>query len=538
MVGSTTSPAGNARAALRHLLGGNPPNGIAPEQCGPFAPLITSLYQAHATGGTPAVVGAFTVAARVDTAIAQLVSGDEPPSRPTAALAPPLPHAATLVQAHAAPCGHWLDEYVAFAQQAAPMTPRLLHEAAGLFAVSAAIARRLVLKAGLLNIYPNVYFLFVSPSTIDHKSTGLRVLDQVIRSAGLDHLLMPRKGTPQALVMDFDPHKLPNERQLRDLDAYLARRAFAAQRAWIREEASALFASLKQEFNAGLLELILELYDCPDSYDDLTVSRGETRIERAYLSFFGVSTPSEMQPHFANQAFWTNGLWARCVVLTPRERPGQFVFFPAPMDPGPVAHGLRRIAELFPSPRAELAQVRDANGNEKPFVQVHDVPAPRAVLLDAGVWEAWEAYSRATGHTLLADGAVDEELYACYGRFGTLAIKVATLLAAMDAEAPTVSIGLRHFARAQALVEQWRTGLHTVWAEQSQTIDSRLGERLLKQIKRAGASGITTRDLCRAVRAHTKDVGDALAVLEKAGKVELRTTTNGRNRKVELWSAE
>jgi len=534
---ASESPTGNARTALRHLLGGNPPNGIGPEQCGAFGPVIGSLYQIHAKDGTPAVVAAYTVAARNDPALAQLVSGDGP-ALVSSAAAPALPVEALAVMAHAAPCGHWLDQYVAFAQQAAPMTPRLLHEAAGLFAVSAAVARRLVVRAGLLNIYPNLYFLFVSPSTIDHKSTGLRVLEQVMRGAGLDHLLMPRKGTPQALVMDLDPHKLPNERQLRDIDAYLARRAFAAQRAWIREEASALFASLKQEFNAGLLELILELYDCPDGYDDLTVSRGETRIERAYLSFFGVSTPSEMQAHFANQAFWTNGLWARCVVLTPRERSKDFVFFPAALDPAAVADGLRQIAARFPTPRAELAQVRDAHGNEKPFIQVHDVPAPADARLGPGVWQAWEAYSRATGHTLLYGGSVDEELYACYGRFGTLAIKVATLLATMDAQQLPVTVEVRHFARAQALVESWRAGLHTVWAEQSQTLDSRLGERLLKQVRKAGPGGSTTRDLCRAVRANAKDVGEALTILEKAGKIGSHATTNSRNRKVELWSAE
>jgi hypothetical protein len=537
MTASTASPITNARSAVRGLLNGNPPNGIAPDTCGPYAALVATLYQAHEAGGTQAVVGAFNVAARVDKAVAQLVSGDNPPPAPTLAV-PALPAEATAIYAHAAPCGAWLDDYVAFAQQAAPMTPRLLHEAAGLFAVSAAVARRLVVKAGLLSIYPNLYFLFVSPSTIDHKSTGLRVLEQVIQQAGLSHLMMPRKGTPQALVMDLDHHKLPNERQMRDLPAFLARRAFAAQRAWIREEASALFASLKQEFNAGLLELILELYDCPESYDDLTVSRGETRIERAYLSFFGVSTPSEMQPHFANQAFWTNGLWARCLVLTPRERAGAFVFFPSPMDCGPVAAGLREIAGMFPSPVAELNEVEDINGNKKPFVQLHDVPMPRHVLLAEGVWDAWEAYSRATGHTLIYGGAVDEELYACYGRFGTLAIKVATLLATMDAPQLPVSIELRHFARAQQLVEGWRAGLHTVFADQGQTLDGRLADRALKQIRKAGAAGVTARDLCRALRAHTKDVSECLAVLEKAGKVECRTVSNSRNRKVELWVAE
>lgn len=534
---TATDPSDYTRTAVRHLLSGNPPNGISPDMCGQWGGIVASLYQAHKDGGHTSVMRAWSTAARNDRTLATLISSDDttPISTPAA---PPLPSEATTIYQHAEPCGAWLDEYVAFAQQAAPMTPRLLHEAAGLFAVSAAVARRLVVKAGLLNIYPNLYFLFVSPSTIDHKSTGLRVLEQVMHAAGLSHLLMPRKGTPQALVMDLDPHKLPNERQARDLGSYLARRAFAAQRAWIREEASALFASLKQEYNAGLLELILELYDCPDFYDDLTVSRGETRIERAYLSFFGISTPSEMQPHFANQAFWTNGLWARCVVLTPRERAHQFVFFPPSIDAAPVAAGLREIAGIFPSPRADLIDVEDAFGNKKPYIQLLDVPAPRPVILGAGVWEAWEAYSRATGHTLIHTGAVDEELYACYGRFGTLAIKVATLLAVMDAPNLSVTVELRHLARAQRMVEGWRAGLHVVFAEQSQTVDSRLADRLLKQIKKAGAAGITTRDLCRAVRAPAKDVSESLSVLSQAGKVECRTSKNSRGRKVELWVAE
>lgn len=531
----------NARAALRLVISdGQPPNGTRPEDCGELAETVKAVFGAYETGSTQAARRVWGALVKTNPSLARVISdgmkAEPEPIRAAAPQMPELPMDAQQVYQHIAPCGQWLNDYIDYAIEAAPMTPRNFHEAAGLFAASMAVARRLVWLHGAHRTYPNLYFLFVSPSTIDHKTTGKDVLQAIIRDAGLDHMLMPRKATPQALVNDLDYAKLPKPRQMIGLDAFLLRRAFAAQRGWLRDEASALFASLKQEFNAGLLELILELYDCPEYYDDLTISRDETRIERAYLSFFGLSTPVEMAPHFSNISYWSNGLWARCLVLTPEEGDRPFRFFPQAIhNDGAVARGLNWMYRLFPQPRAELDSVEVRDGKPEQVIRLLNVSPPAVAELAPGVWEAWEAYAKATTHTLLHGKAVEEELYSCYGRFGTLAAKVAMLLAVMDTEEPPIRVELRHYAAAQQKVEMWRAGLHRLWTSQGTTTETRLMDRILRRMERAGATGITVRDLCIGLRQTAKDVSEALTLLHKAGKVRCEQVRAANGRTTEVW---
>lgn len=55
----------------------------------------------------------------------------------------------------------------------------------------------------------------------------------------------------------------------------------------------------------------LEMWDCPDELGDQTISRGQQHVRAIYLTFFGATTPKNMEPHLQNAAFWLGGLWSR-----------------------------------------------------------------------------------------------------------------------------------------------------------------------------------------------------------------------------------
>src|SRR5690606_34970415 len=141
-------------------------------------------------GGTIEVRATFNGLVRAHPDLARLLAGHHttPSPRPPA---PELPQPAQAITEHNAPCGTWLDDYVAYAAQAAPMTPMSFHELAGLMAVSIAVAGRLHLPLPARSLYPNLYALFLAPSTIAHKSTGFGLLEQLLQQAGINHLLMP-----------------------------------------------------------------------------------------------------------------------------------------------------------------------------------------------------------------------------------------------------------------------------------------------------------------------------------------------------------
>ncbi len=65
-----------AYSAIRNLLNGGPPDGIAPEACGRWAEHVQALYEAHGTGGIESVRRAFDVLARQEPALAELIAGN------------------------------------------------------------------------------------------------------------------------------------------------------------------------------------------------------------------------------------------------------------------------------------------------------------------------------------------------------------------------------------------------------------------------------------------------------------------------------
>jgi hypothetical protein len=502
-----------AREAVQALVNGTaeqPASGL-----GDWQAAYDDLWGLYTTGGKEKVRTVVSGDRKLRTLLAQGGGGVALSTDATLVSYPPLPAAATAVYQHQGPCGHWLDDYVQFAQEAAPMAPRNLHESAGLFAVSAAIARRLVLHASMEAIHPNLYVLFLAPSTIYTKSTALKIIEQVLHQARLSHLLLPQRATPQALVNDLSEHKLPTKHA--DLEMFLQRRAFAARRSYIRDEVSSLFVEMRREYNAGLLELLLELYNCRADFTEMTISRGDITVSDSYMSFLGISTPSEMSPHLANPTFWSNGLWTRFALLTPDESP-RYAFYPQQIGGlDGLASRLRAMYDLFPEPRAELTHEDDEQGKSAPVIRVYNKQSPRPAQLAPGVWDAWAAYHRAC-YDVIQAGSLAKDLHPNYGRFATMAIKTAMVLAVMDGAELPVVVSLAHYARAQQIVEGWRASLHHIWEQQAETEDETNARRIYDWIRQHG--GATSRLLQQRLHIHARPVREALQVLEESGQVE------------------
>jgi hypothetical protein len=532
-------PTAAARTTITALLHGAPPNGIRPDDCGAWRDVVAALHEAYADDGTTAVRRTYDLLARTTPALIALVAGAEdaaePAERPARGAAPALPDAARAIEAHAAPCGAWLDAYVAYAAQAAPMAPASFHEAAGLFAAALAVARRLCARSDAVTLYPNLYVAYVAESGIYTKTSALKVMLDVLARAGLRHLLLPAKLTPEALVdkmsVGLVDDKLPEHKLLR----LLREKAFAAQRGWVVEEVSSLFGSLEREFNKSMKELLLSLYD-GTNYDASTITRGDSEVRDPYLSFFGVSTPMLMGPHFANQEHWASGLWSRFIPLVPR--PDEPPVWREPTGvreaPAEVVAGLRRVYELFPRPEADI--VADEEKGIR-WVEVTGMPAPLEATFEPAAWAAWHAYRKATTYDLLRGGAVEPVLASSYSRFGTQLVKVALLLAAMDAEPESgvVLVRAAHVARAQQIVERWRATLHHIHAEQGLTAETQLMQRIQRQLQRAEGGGMTVRDLCMRLRATAREVGEALDILRRAGRVAGVQARAKNGRDIEVW---
>lgn len=522
-----------ARHAITALLAGSPPNGVAPESVGEWGHILTQLYDAHRAGGTSDVRRMFDALTRANRGLTALVASDALPPSPTNTM-PALPSEAEAVLAHLAPCGGWLNQYTAYACQAAPKAPRSFHEMAGLFAVSTVIARRLVHRAGSKAFYPNLYALLLADSGYG-KTTALDLVLDLFRETRMLHFLAPQSMTPQGLAQEFSI-AIPGWWQTADDETrsdWLKQRAFAAQRGWLVDETSGLFEGFKREFNAGMQALILQLYECPEyPIAAQTASKGRTTIKQPYLSFIGGSAPALMGSYLTDRMLWYGGLWARFLFVVPDRAPTWEFFPPASTFPRSVLDRFLEIEALFPARDAALEYDEAGDGPRRPRIAISGLRPPDQVVLEPGVWQAWEAYSRATAFDLALHTDVEPALRFSYQRFGAHVIKVAMLLATMDASHAPIHLSLVHFARAVQIVEGWRAALHQVWSSGAETDEAQLIDRVLAHLQKCHPHGRTVRELAQGLHTKTDDLRTALEVLRLAGRVE--TSKAGRR---ELWGS-
>ena len=300
---------------VARLLAGAPsPSPAPPGLSAPWAGLIQAIVQVGPGERLPAFEKVLSelpgnlateIRTRVGRAGRAILRGPTPQVLATPEFAgtdvPELPQTAQLppdLQGAGGEAGSWLTDYVAYAAGVSERTPRLFHEAIGLWTGSLAIARRLRLRLRHGDIYPNLYVLGVASTTLYAKSTALDVGSRLIHES-FPHLLFANDFTPEAMLADLagrEPVNL-NSADLteRDRDLWLQGRHFAAQRGFIAEEASALLAGLRRDYMTGMAELLLRLYDCPDLYRRNTRGAGFIVVRKAYLSIIGMTTPARLQ---------------------------------------------------------------------------------------------------------------------------------------------------------------------------------------------------------------------------------------------------
>ena len=209
-------------------------------------------------------------------------------------LVPDLPKDARLPDTLGADVGGWLADYVRYASDVSERTPELMHQAAGLWLASVAVARRLHIAMPHGNVYPNLYMLAVAKTTLFSKTTGMGVMEALLADA-MPHLTLSNDSTPEAMLAEFggkQPSNLESAEVSDDVrELWRQGQRFAAQRGLVLEEASGLLAGLRKDYMQGMAELLLRLHDCPNQYRRHTKGGGYLVIRNAYLGICGWTTP-------------------------------------------------------------------------------------------------------------------------------------------------------------------------------------------------------------------------------------------------------
>ncbi len=417
--------------------------------------------------------------------------------------------------------GGWLDDFSNWAGHNSPETPSSFIQAGGIWLIGLAIARRLYIHVHE-KTYPHLYMLWIGESGMA-KSTGLNQINRLVYQV-MPYMLLPEENSPESLIenlagnMPENLDKLPRTFQ----DRIQSGAKFAAQRGIVIDEAQSLLGANKKDYMQGLSEWLLKLYNGYDEYQRATRSRGMVFIRYAGLSIIGATTPSAMARAITADK-WEDGELARYIMIYPESKmpPNPKVMWQAP--PAKVVNVLRQLHKALPEPPDRLDD-KYGDWNEKP------------ATIDPEAYEAYARYSMAVRHTMPDSKMVELRLVPNYFRMHTHALKVALALAAIDwsceSDKPknTPRITLGHWARAQQIVENWRSSLHHLLPALDTSEDARHQDRIVTTIK-SNPDGLTKREIARSTGIPNKRITEALEVLIDAGEVEEQIIpTGGRSR--------
>lgn len=446
---------------------------------------------------------------------------------------PPLPKAAELDESlikKSADVGRFQRDCADWLARKSPMTPRIFLESAPLWAAGLAIAKRCVLRLSFDDIYPNLYVLWVAPTTYYHKSTGLKAITKLVGSS-FQHLLMPETTTPEMLVAKLAGQRPSNYEQLLPSEKKLEDTAirFAGQRGLSIDEASKIL--IPKKYMEGHAEALMQLFDAPDRMERELRGDGKLIVYNPALSLIGATTPA-MLSRYLTDAEWESGLMARIIPLTPAEKEVKYVVSTHSPELQTTMETLKnrllRIHNAFPTPPDW-----DALYSSEDAVRLKMVEA----LLEPSVMNRFNAYSEAMHELTDPRRGLDERLRGNYGRLPVLAIKLALILTIMDwadeggKESPRITEA--HWTRAQMLSEEYRASAHRLLAELNISQDVKNEQKILDFIARTqGTKPPTKREIHRGAGIkNRKDAHSAVEALIESGVItEVERRSNGAGR--------
>jgi hypothetical protein len=292
-------------------------------------------------------------------------------------------------------------------------------------------------------------------------------------------------------------------------------RTVAAQRTFIKDEASSIFANLRKEYYGGLAELLLQGYD-PDGgrIQKLLKGRGLVTLKRMCLSFLGATTPVMLAKYMTNEER-ENGFFARMAIITPEEPPVYRSSFDPVNVPAVLSDRLYAVfAQVLPWNRSgkQSAGSLSPEPLEQPVMQATIEPIAAQRL---------DKYSQAVGFDMVQDEIAGDK-DASYSRLPEMAIKAALLLAMSDTQPGQIThVSLAHALAGMMIAERWRESLHRLDRDTARATGNRTEDKVLEYLRMAGASGSTLREIKRdcAIREQRFAI-EALTSLSDAGLVE------------------
>jgi hypothetical protein len=374
----------------------------------------------------------------------------------------------------------WLDEYTDFSRYRSPRSYEGYHVGIGLFVLSTVSSRRISFDFGTTH-YTNLPIALVGRTSTTAKSTVAKIGKEVLKSAGLDFLLLPDTATPQKMISLMTTVVPENYQRLTLLqqERITNQLAFAGQRGWYYDEFGQMFANMMKPNGvmADFRGLFRRFDDTEDRYENATQIRGIEIVDRPFLPIVAALTPADLLPFIqCGSALWNDGFLARFAFIAPPKDYYKKGRFPRErlVIPDSLIIPLRTWHETLGIPKVEI---RGTNVNIIPI-------SPQILTLSDDVFNAVNDYGEALIEITASSPNFDLE--GNYVRFPEKALRIAALFASF---AGSTTIEMNHWARAREITEHWREDLHNLYSQLSENKSVQKPsneEKVLRAIYRKG----------------------------------------------------
>ncbi len=355
----------------------------------------------------------------------------------------------------------------------------------------------------------------------------------LVKKAGLGFLLLPDKITPEALSQNMSGH-LPNDyEQITDSEEkeLLAFKVcFATSRGWFMDELGKQIRCIKRDGSNsnGLLDMVLS-FATEDEYGSETKHNGKDYIKNPYLAILGNSTPTDIEPLIKEKSgLWTDGFFARILFVTPPKgfRPPQ----------GRTPRGYE-IPDKFVKSLVDWHNrlgIPESGCIDKVTGQIIIEPVPHTRLSFSN--DAYEAiYEYMDGLQELSYELDQPLIKSSYLRFANYAARLAILFASFDG---SETVELKHCAKAQQVIEQFRGYLHNLFdnvvnnsgLNQYEELQNRVGKALSTKTALV-RNGHTFQELEKVLKFdNPAQLLKVLKYMHKERLIESHTTKQGKER--------
>lgn len=363
--------------------------------------------------------------------------------------------------------------------------------ASGLYCISVAVNRNVVIKLRQGPIYPNVWVNILGLSSLARKSTAIDKADLTITAANIDpSCKMPDEFSPEAMIEMLD-------RQPR---AYM-----------IKDESAGLLAVMKKDYMRGLKDALMQLYDGKDINRELRTSRRKSdktsfQVKNPYLNLMLATTPGSFA---ANTELLdvTSGWLPRFLHFFPNHAKDRWL---------PLEEGVPENDLLSTGCHARLIKIKG---------EFYDLAEPRVMHLSGEASAYFIAWQKARESELVE--AKDDRRAQFYSRLAVYALKIGVLFTIGRADYKDgMEIALVHMHEACRLVDEYFMPMAMTVADLvGKAADKNQLDKIMAVLTARGGK-ITKKELMRATHFKKKDIEEGLETLEESNEIKLVTVSN------------